>query len=115
MVEALRQRPEAWVDFMMRFELGLEAPNPKRALASALTIAGSYIVGGLIPLAPYMLIPVPLQALPVSIGVTLAALAGFGYLKGRFLGTRPHRSALQTMAIGGVAAAAAFAIARVLS
>ncbi len=55
LVEALKQHPEAWVDFMMRFELGLEKPEPKRALQSAVTIAASYVVGGLIPLAPYML------------------------------------------------------------
>src|SRR5437588_6228350 len=73
-VEALSQRPEAWVDFMMRFELGLEKPDPKRALTSALTIAGAYIVGGLIPLSPYMLIPVAQTALPVSVVATLIAL-----------------------------------------
>ena len=114
-VEALRQRPEAWVDFMMRFELGLEKPNPKRALVSAATIAGSYIAGGLIPLSPYMLIRSASTALTVSVVVTLIALAIFGYIKGRFTGTGPIRSAVQTVLIGGVAAAAAFAIARAIS
>ena len=68
MVEALRKRPEAWVDFMMRFELGLERPDPARALWSALTIGGAYAVGGFIPLPPDMLIPRPLTALAVSSG-----------------------------------------------
>jgi VIT1/CCC1 family predicted Fe2+/Mn2+ transporter len=114
-VEALRQRPDAWVDFMMRFELGLEKPNPKRALVSAATIAGSYIAGGFIPLSPYMLIRSASSALIVSVVLTLIALTIFGYIKGRFTGTSPIRSAVQTALIGGIAAAAAFAIARAIS
>lgn len=110
----LRQRPDAWVQFMMRFELGLDEPDPRRALRSALTIAGSYIAGGLIPLLPYMLLADVATALPVSVGVTLLALLVFGYVKGRFTGAPPLRSAVQTMLIGGVAAAAAFAIARAI-
>ena len=70
-VEALKTRPKAWVDFMMRFELGLEEPNPRRALQSALTIAGAYIAGGLIPLAPYMLESNVASALPASIAITI--------------------------------------------
>src|SRR5438093_671405 len=81
--DALAQRPEAWVDFMMRFEPGLEKPDPGRALASALTIAGAYIAGGLIPLAPYMLLSAARLALTDSVGVTLVALLLFGYVKGR--------------------------------
>jgi len=111
----LRQRPEDWIDFMMRFELGLEKPDPRRALRSALAIGGSYIAGGLIPLGPYMALSSAQTALAVSVGVTLAALAGFGYLKGRYTGTAPARSALQTVLIGGLAAAAAFLIARAIS
>src|SRR5438105_1310955 len=107
-VKALSQRPRAWVDFMMRYELGLEKPDPKRALTSALTIAGAYIAGGLIPLSPYILLPNALTALRLSVLVTLAALLVFGYVKGRFTGARPLRSALQTMLIGGLAAAVAF-------
>lgn len=114
-VTALQRRPAAWVDFMMRFELGLEKPNPRRALTSALTIAGAYIAGGLIPLSPYILIRVASSALLWSVALTLAALLVFGYIKGRFTGARPVRSAVQTMLIGGVAAAAAFAIARAIS
>jgi VIT1/CCC1 family predicted Fe2+/Mn2+ transporter len=114
-VEALSQRPDAWVDFMMRFELGLEAPDPKRALMSALTIALSYVVGGFIPLSPYMLLPTARIALLTSVIVTLLALLIFGYIKGRFTGTKPIRSGLQTALIGGLAAAAAFLISRAIS
>lgn len=111
----LRERPEAWVQFMMRFELGLDEPDPRRALRSALTIAGSYIAGGFIPLAPYMLLGDAQTALRVSVVVTIIALAIFGYGKGRFTGASPIRSAMQTAVIGGLAAAAAFAIARAIS
>jgi len=114
-VEALSQRPEAWVDFMMRFELGLEEPDPKRALTSALTIALSYIVGGLIPLSPYFFFAHASTALLISVVATLLALLIFGYVKGRFTGARPIRSALQTALIGGLAATAAFLIARLIS
>jgi VIT1/CCC1 family predicted Fe2+/Mn2+ transporter len=114
-VEALRKRPQHWIDFMMRFELGLEKPNPKRAIISALTIAGAYIAGGLVPLSPYFLAPTAAVALYFSIGMTLAALFIFGFIKGRFTGMKPLRSALQTALIGSVAAGAAFLIARAIS
>ena len=114
-VAALSQRPAAYVDFMMRFELGLEAPDPKRALRSAVTIAGAYIAGGLIPLIPYMVIASPQTGLVVSAVVTLIALAVFGYIKGSFTGAKPWQSALQTALIGGVAAAVAFVIARLIA
>ncbi|HTD96464.1 MAG TPA: VIT1/CCC1 transporter family protein, partial [Edaphobacter sp.] len=107
--------PTAWVDFMMRFELGLEKPAANRAQRSALTIAGSYIAGGLIPLLPYMLIEGNLQALRVSTIITLAALAIFGALKGKLVGTGWLRSAIQTTLIGGTAAAAAYTLARLLN
>jgi VIT1/CCC1 family predicted Fe2+/Mn2+ transporter len=114
-VLALRKKPGAWVDFMMRFELGLEEPDPKRALRSALTIAASYVVGGFIPLAPYIVLANAAIALRVSVIVTLIALFSFGFIKGQFTGTRPLRSALQTTFTGGLAAAAAFMIARAIS
>jgi predicted membrane protein (TIGR00267 family) len=114
-VEAFRERPKAWVDFMMRFELGLEKPDPHRALVSALTIAGAYIAGGFIPLGPYLIAGSAKTALTVSVAVTLAALALFGYIKGHFTGTSPVRSGLQTVLIGGLAAAAAFAIAKAIT
>jgi vacuolar iron transporter family protein len=113
--EALSANPKTWVDFMMRFELGLEEPEPGRALRSAVTIALSYIAGGLIPLSPYMLADHSNEALPASVAVTLMALAAFGYLKGRASGTNPFRSGLQTTSIGGLAAAAAFALAKAIS
>lgn len=114
-LNAFEKNPDAWVDFMMRYELGLEAPNPKRALQSAVTIAGSYIAGGMIPLAPYMIAKSSQTALLASVLVTLSALLVFGYIKGRFTGSRPIRSAIQTMLIGGVAAATAFLIAHLFS
>jgi VIT1/CCC1 family predicted Fe2+/Mn2+ transporter len=114
-VDALRKRPEAWVDFMMRFELGLEKPAAKRAMISAATIAGAYIVGGFIPLGPYMLFSTASTALTVSVIATLLALAVFGYIKSRFTGTAPRRSAIQTVLIGGIAATVAFLIARAIS
>ncbi len=115
LVAALQKRPEAYVDFMMRFELGLEEPDPKRALTSALTIAGAYIAGGLIPLSPYFLVSRAHTALLWSAAVTLAALAVFGYFKAQATGASAFRGALQTVLIGGLAAAAAFLIARVFS
>jgi len=111
-LRAFREKPQEWIDFMMRFELGLEKPEPGRALRSAVTIGGAYALGGLIPLGPYILLHEAATALTVSIGVTLAALAVFGFVKGRFTGARPWKSAFQTTLIGGVAAAVAFAIAR---
>jgi vacuolar iron transporter family protein len=104
-----------WLDFMMRFELGLETPDPKRARVSALTIGISYIVGGLIPLSPYILIQDISIALIISVIVTLIALFLFGYIKGRFTGTKPLKSGLQTVFVGGVAAGVAFLLARLIS
>ncbi len=104
-----------WIDFMMKFELGLEEPNPNRARASALTIALSYIAGGMVPLAPYFFLRSVHTALIASVVVTLLALLVFGYIKGRYTTPRPGRSAWQTMAVGGLAAAAAFLIARLVT
>jgi len=114
-VSAMARRPQAWIDFMMRFELGLEKPDPRRALTSASTIAGSYVAGGFIPLAPYIALPQARSALAVSVAVTLLALGIFGYIKGRYTGARPFRSAIQTVVIGGLAASAAFGLARLFS
>jgi len=114
-VEALKRNPEIMVDFMMKFELGLEEPDPKRAVTSAGTIAASYILGGVIPLLPYMILSNGHSALVWSVAVTISALFIFGYLKGSFLGTKPWYSALQTTFIGGVAAGVAYFMAKVLS
>jgi VIT1/CCC1 family predicted Fe2+/Mn2+ transporter len=104
-----------WIDFMMRFELGLEEPDPRRARTSALTIALSYVAGGLVPLAPYFVFRTMGGALRASIAVTLLALLVFGYIKGRFTVKRPFRSAWQTAVVGGLAAAAAFTIAKLIA
>ncbi len=112
---AFEAQPDKWVNWMMRFELGLEEPDPKRALVSALTIAGSYMVGGLVPLAPYMLVRDPHTAFLWSVAATLAALAGFGYIKATFTGMSPVPSALRTALIGGLAAGAAYLIAKLVS
>jgi VIT1/CCC1 family predicted Fe2+/Mn2+ transporter len=114
-VDALRMRPAAWVNFMMRFELGLEKPDPKRAVVSAGTIAGAYIAGGFVPLGPYLFLPTASTALTLSVITTLIALAILGYIKGYYTGAPPLRSASQTVLIGGLAAAAAFIIARLIS
>ena len=114
-LEALKRRPAAWVDFMMRFELGLEEPQANRAGRSALTIAASYIVGGLIPLFPYMVGRGLPSALLASVAITAVALLLLGGVKGRLTGAGTVRSALQTTAIGSLAAAAAFGLARLLS
>ncbi|HEV8004127.1 MAG TPA: VIT1/CCC1 transporter family protein [Planctomycetaceae bacterium] len=113
-VTAISADQKRWVDFMMRFELGLEEPDPRRAATSAFVIAVSYIVGGLVPLSPYFFFASAKAALPVSVVVTLAALAVFGYVKGRFTVAKPLKSALQTVVVGGLAAAAAFGIARLI-
>jgi VIT1/CCC1 family predicted Fe2+/Mn2+ transporter len=114
-LQALKQNPAAWVEFMMRFELGLEEPAPGRAHRSALTIAASYIAGGIVPLLPYMFVTSSTEALELSVVITILALAFFGALKGRFVGTGSLRSALQTVSIGGAAAAAAYGLARLLN
>lgn len=114
-VSTIISNQKRWVDFMMRFELGLEQPDPARAARSAGTIAASYIVGGLVPLAPYILIKEVMPALYVSVGVTLLALFVFGAIKGHYTGVTPLRGGLQTVVVGGLAAAAAFAIARLIS
>jgi vacuolar iron transporter family protein len=114
-VDALRSDQKRWVDFMMKFELGLEEPNPTRARVSALTIAVSYIVGGLVPLTPYFVWRSSVHtALAASVVVTLLALVVFGYIKGRFTTPRPWRSAWQTALVGGLAATAAFVIAKAI-
>ena len=114
-VKAICADQKRWVDFMMRFELGFEEPDPKRARNSAATIAISYILGGLVPLSSYMLVDSLPVALRVSVVVTLAALFVFGYFKGRITGISPLRGGLQTVVIGGLASAAAFGLARWIS
>lgn len=109
-VAAIRSDPGRWVDFMMKFEPGVTEPDPRRARNSALTIALAYIAEG-VPLAPYFVLQSVHAILIGSVIVTLIALTGFGFVKGRFTTNRPWRSAGQTVLVGGLAAAAAFAIA----
>jgi vacuolar iron transporter family protein len=114
-VKAICADQKRWVNFMMRFELGFEEPDPARARNSAATIALSYILGGLVPLSSYMLVSDLHTALKFSVAVTLAALFIFGYVKGRLTGIAPLRGGLQTVVIGGLASAAAFGLARWIS
>lgn len=114
-VGAITSDQKRWVDFMMRFELGLEEPDPARASRSAGTIAASYIAGGLIPLAPYIVMEHVRSALWVSVGVTLLALFVFGSIKGHYTGVKPWRAGAQTVLVGGLAAAVAFFIARLIA
>ncbi len=112
---ALKRNPKTWVDFMMRFELGLEEPASFRARQSAAVIAFSYIAGGFIPLLPYMLLREAASALRASVVITLIALFLFGAVKGRLTGGGTWKSAIQTVGIGGLAAGAAYTLARLLS
>jgi VIT1/CCC1 family predicted Fe2+/Mn2+ transporter len=114
-LDAFERNPKTWVDWMMRFELGLEKPQAGRAVRSAGTIAFSYIAGGLIPLTPYLITPNALVALGYSVGATLLALAVFGFVKGHYTGVSPLKSSFRTTLIGGLAAAAAFSIAKLFS
>jgi VIT1/CCC1 family predicted Fe2+/Mn2+ transporter len=113
-LKAFQQKPDQWIDFMMRFELGLEKPEPQRALQSAVTIALAYIFGGLIPLLPYILLQNIGTAFDVSVFGTLGALLLFGFIKGRVMGVPGLRSALQTGLVGGLAATAAYLLARLI-
>jgi VIT1/CCC1 family predicted Fe2+/Mn2+ transporter len=111
-VTAIASDEKRWIDFMMKFELGLDEPDPKRAVRSAATIGLSYVAGGLIPLAPYFFVATVETAFLASIAVTITALTVFGCIKGHFTGIPLWRGGLQTASIGGLAAGAAFLIAR---
>lgn len=114
-VKSITSNREHWLKFMMKFELNLERPNPKRALISASTISIAYIIGGLIPLTPYIFISDIMPALKMSIIATSIALILFGWIKGRFTGVHQGRSALQTFVIGALASSAAFGLAHLFS
>ncbi len=114
-VGAITSDRKRWVDFMMRFELGMERPNPKRAPISAATIGASYLVGGLIPLAPYLVSSNIDVAFRASIVLTGVALLVFGAVKGRLTGMNVLKSSLQTGAVGGLAAAAAYYLAHLFA
>ena len=110
--EEIAQDKDRWVDFMMKYELGLEKPDPKRATKSALNIGLSYIAGGLVPLSPYFFVNSPAQGLKISVVVTLICLFWFGYFKSRMTGVNAWWGALRVMLIGAAAAAAAFGVAK---
>ena len=111
----LAKDKKKWVDFMMKFELGLEKPNPNRARNSALTIGIAYFVGGLLPLSAYFFTPNPQDGLLVSAIITTLCLFVFGYFKSKVTGQPPLKGALKVTAIGLIAAAAAFGIAKFIS
>lgn len=113
-VTSLQNDPKRFIDFMMKFELGIDPPDPHRARNSALTIAASYALGGFVPLWPYIWWT-PFEALVISIVGTSGALLIFGYIKGHFTVGRPWKSALSTFSVGALAAAAAYTIARTLT
>ena len=114
-VAAMTSNRQRWVDFMMRFELGLERPDPRRAPISAGTIAVSYLVGGLVPLVPYMLAPSIGDAFKISVAATGVALALFGAVKGHFTGVNKFKAAFQTVLVGGLAAGAAYWLAHLIA
>ena len=114
-VEELAQDKDKWVKFMMKYELDLEKPSPKRARNSAFTIGLSYIVGGIIPLCPYFIVAHPKDGLLYSAGITLVCLFFFGYFKSKMTGQPLFKGALKVMAIGAIAAATAFGIAKLFS
>jgi VIT1/CCC1 family predicted Fe2+/Mn2+ transporter len=112
--EEIARDKTQWVDFMMKYELGLEKPNPKRAAKSAMNIGISYIVGGLVPLSPYFFMDSSKEALKISVIVTLICLFAFGFFKSKMTGINPWLGALLVMLIGAFAAGAAFAIAKLI-
>lgn len=103
-----------WVDFMMKFELGLEEPDPKRARRSAFNIGLSYIVGGFIPLTPYFFVSNSLEGLKISAAITLVCLYVFGFFKSKMTGINPWWGGVKVMVIGAIAAATAFTIAKLI-
>ena len=110
--EQIARDKDKWVQFMMKYELGLEEPDPKRARKSAFNIGASYIVGGLVPLSPYFFVEYPIDALQYSVAVTLICLFVFGWFKSKVTGVNPWWGAVRVMFIGAMAAAAAFGVAK---
>ena len=110
--EEIAKDKKQWVDFMMKYELGLDKPDPRRATKSALNIGISYIVGGLVPLSPYFFVHSPTDGLKISAAVTLLCLFIFGFFKSKITGINPWAGAIRVTLIGAVAAAAAFGVAK---
>jgi VIT1/CCC1 family predicted Fe2+/Mn2+ transporter len=112
--EELIKDKDRWADFMMKYELGLEEPDPKRARKSAFNIGASYIIGGMIPLSPYFFVDDGISGLKYSAMVTLACLFVFGFLKSKLTGTPPLKGAIKVTIIGALAAGCAFGIAKLI-
>ncbi len=113
-VDEMTRDKDKWVDFMMKYELGLDKPNPERARKSAFNIGSSYVVGGLVPLSPYFFVTDGLTGLKISAAITLCCLFIFGYFKSRLTGVHPLAGALRVMVIGALAAGCAFAVAKII-
>jgi VIT1/CCC1 family predicted Fe2+/Mn2+ transporter len=113
-VAEMTKDKDVWVDFMMKYELGLDKPDPQRARKSAFNIGVSYVVGGLIPLSPYFFVHEGLTGLKISAVITLICLFVFGYFKSKITGVNPLAGALRVMIIGALAAGCAFAVARLI-
>lgn len=113
-VAEMTKDKDVWVDFMMKYELGLDKPDPQRARKSAFNIGVSYVVGGLIPLSPYFFVQDGLSGLKISAVITLICLFVFGYFKSKITGVNPMAGALRVMIIGALAAGCAFAVARLI-
>src|SRR5215471_21566794 len=113
-VAELTKDKDVWVDFMMKYELNLEKPDPKRARKSAFNIGVSYIVGGLVPLSPYFFVTNPEQGLIISVGITLICLYVFGFFKSRLTGVNAVTGGFKMMLTGALAAGAAFGIAKLI-
>lgn len=111
----MAKNPKKWVDFMMRFELGLERPDKNRALQSAFIIGISYVVGGLIPLAAYFFTESSQQGLIYSTITTVICLVIFGLIKSKLTGQPLFKGAMRVAMVGALAAAAAFAIAKLIA
>lgn len=111
----MAKNPKKWVDFMMRFELGLEKPDKNRARQSAFIIGGSYIIGGLIPLSAYFFTGSTTQGLIWSTAITLVCLVVFGLIKSRLTGQPLFKGTLRVALVGALAAAAAFGIAKLIA
>ena len=113
-VEEMTKDKDKWVDFMMKYELGLDKPDEKRARKSAFNIGIAYIVGGIVPLSPYFFVPDAISGLEISACITLVCLFVFGYFKSKITGVNALGGGLRVMLIGAIAAACAFGIARLI-
>ncbi len=113
-VDEMTKDKDKWVDFMMKYELGLDKPDPNRARKSAFNIGASYVVGGLIPLSPYFFLGNGIDALKISAAITLVCLFVFGYFKSKITGVNAIEGAIRVTVIGALAAGCAFGVAKLI-